>query len=409
LCAGLLAAVSVPAWSLDDRAPPTTDNNEVPSASIDTGSDAVLTPASQDSAATGTSGDPTTATTGAAVDPDPTSGSELPASARSNAPTGLALSDPMGKSTDADRIERLEQQLEALLTEIRSLRGGRGEYGRSMAMPAWRTAANRANSAPAFSPDGKLIAVVTEDGRIAVLEAGTGKEVRRIDLGAAASTQVLMFNPQGTILYACADDGSYVQYDVASGKQLSRSVAQRPVPNYGDDRSSVNQPVPGGTTAAPPAASPGAPLNDFTPTAHASTAANPFAAADAGASSSGGLAQSLAGAQIDLIRLATEYTEAAGEKKLAERQLSRIHGLERANAISEEQVVTAEVQFETAANKLALLRAIAEAAAEATKGELEFAERMADKGYASPANVTQLKAKLRIISLILDGGTGSSQ
>jgi hypothetical protein len=147
------------------------------------------------------------------------------------------------------------------------------------------------------------------------------------------------------------------------------------------------------------------PQSDFRQPGATRNGSSLFANAGTENSSLGGLAQSLAGAQIDLIRLATEFTEAAGEKKLAERQLSRIHGLERANAVSEEQVVTAEVQFETAANKLALLRAIAEAAAEATKGELEFAERMADKGYASSASVTQLKAKLRIISLILDGGT----
>jgi hypothetical protein len=270
----------------------------------------------------------------------------------------------------------------------------------------WPGLGKRAQSAPAFSPDGKLIAVVTDDGRIAVLEADTGKEVRRIDLGAPVSAETLTFNPQGSVLYVGTGDGTLVQYDVSSGKKLSTTELPRSGPADNPfSRSSASQPVPGSAAAPPPSSYSTAPRSDYNTPGESSSRSSLFAGADPNASSPAGLSQSLAGAEIDLIRLATEYTEAAGEKKLAERQLSRIHGLERANAVSEEQVVTAEVQFETAANKLALLRAIAEAAAEATKGELEFAERMADKGYASPANVTQLKAKLRIIGLILDGAS----
>ncbi len=375
LCAGLLATLSVPAWSLDDKAPPTADNSNYPFASSDISSDAALTPASSGAAATGTSGDPTTATAGAAVDSDPATGSGLQGGAR---------------------IERLERRLEALLDELRALRvSGR-------APPQ------------AFTSDGKLMAAVIEDGDIAILEAGTGKLVRRIDLGAPVPAQTLTFDHTGSVLILGSADGTVVQYDVATGKTLSmfrRSLTGTSRNLVGGISSPLDTaPAVPGTPAAP-STSPfsAAHRADSTPMGPAAAAPSPFDYADPNASSPAGLAQSLAGAQIDLIRLSTEYVEAVGAKKLAERHLSRMQGLDKADAIPEVQVVTAEVNYETASNKVALLRAIAEAAAEATKGELEFAERMAEKGYASSASVAQLKAKLRIISLILDGGTGTSQ
>ena len=393
--AGLIGAVllglaAAPAWSLDDEPVST-----APATAGDLGASTEGgTPAGTgDAPVSAPTGDPTApvpASPGAVVVPDG-------GTVTLTQPGASAGSPPM---TDAERIERLERQVQTLVHELRAIHGRHDARGGPATGMVWPGLGKRAQSAPAFSPDGKLIAVVTDDGRIAVLEAGTGKEVRRIDLGAPVSAEALMFNPQGSVLYVGSADGTISLFDVASGKKLSTTETQRSRPA---DNSLSRSPayVPGSAAAPPPAPYAAVPPTDDsvlgTPPARSSL----FTAADP-ASYPSGLAQSLAGAEIDLIRLSTEYVEAVGARKLAERHLSRLQGLDK--AIAEEQVVTAEVNYETESNKVALLRAIAEAAAEATKGELEFAERMADKGYASPANVTQLKAKLRIIGLILDGG-----
>ncbi|MFO1095138.1 MAG: hypothetical protein U0992_17800, partial [Planctomycetaceae bacterium] len=121
-----------------------------------------------------------------------------------------------------------------------------------------------------------------------------------------------------------------------------------------------------------------------------------------------GLSQSLGGTQVDLIRLATEISDAAGEMKLTAHKAHRMAALAEQNAVSEEQVLATKISYETASNKVALLRAIAEATKEATKEDLDFAQRMVEKGYATPSSVTQLKAKLQVLQLILKTGAGGS-
>lgn len=124
--------------------------------------------------------------------------------------------------------------------------------------------------------------------------------------------------------------------------------------------------------------------------------------------STAGLSQSLAGSQIDLIRLATEISDAAGEMKLTAHKAHRMAALAEQNAVSEEQVLATKISYETASNKVALLRAIAEATKEATKEDLDFAQRMVEKGYGTPSSVSQFKAKLRVLQMILSTGTDGS-
>jgi beta-lactamase regulating signal transducer with metallopeptidase domain len=402
-CAAILAMLCAPAWSLDETAPAS----------------------SGDSAAAGT----------ATVDADASAGDTSPKSAGSDDYVRPPRNQARGKSSgpsavnddagvvgtieaapqsDAERIQNLEKQLAALLAEVRALRGGGDDSGgRYKLWAVWRDMMNRASGAPAFSPDGKLIAVVTVDGDIALVETGTSQEVRRFKVGMPVAAQSLSFDPQSSWLFVRSADGKTVtHYDVATGKiQYQRTMTAasptKPAPEA-EPNSAFDPATRVPASAAAPVTGPGpgtlpaaGPVTLAGPAMLPTAAANPFARSESAGSSTGGLAQSLAGAEIDLIRLATEYSDAVGAKKLAARRLSRIQGLQQAKAVSDEEALTAEVSHETASNKVALLKAIAEAAAESTQSELEFAERMAEKGYASPAGVAQLKAKLRVIQLIV--------
>jgi hypothetical protein len=124
--------------------------------------------------------------------------------------------------------------------------------------------------------------------------------------------------------------------------------------------------------------------------------------------SSGGSSSSisLAGAQLDLVRLATDYIEAVGAEKKAKRHFEHVRTLPR-GAISESDVATAEVDFETASNKRNLLRAIAQSAADATAADLEHHKRLVAKGFASPSSEAQYSAKLTILKMILEGSATS--
>jgi outer membrane protein TolC len=109
----------------------------------------------------------------------------------------------------------------------------------------------------------------------------------------------------------------------------------------------------------------------------------------------------MAGEALDLVRLASEYTEATGSAKLAKRQLEIIRLNHERGSVSESELATAEVQLETASNKVRLLRGIAEAAADATSSELEYVRRMVEKGYMPASGEVQARARLRILQMIL--------
>jgi WD40 repeat protein len=76
-------------------------------------------------------------------------------------------------------------------------------------------------SCVALSPDGKILAVGTLDRVIRLLEAATGKELRRLNTGTIRAIR-LTFCPGGKSLTSVEDDGLIRCWDVATGKELHR-------------------------------------------------------------------------------------------------------------------------------------------------------------------------------------------
>jgi WD40 repeat protein len=71
-----------------------------------------------------------------------------------------------------------------------------------------------------LSPDGKVLAVALNSGELRLLEAATGKEVRRFQGGPV--TQSLRFSPDGKSLVSTGFDGTVRFHDVASGRQTQQ-------------------------------------------------------------------------------------------------------------------------------------------------------------------------------------------
>jgi hypothetical protein len=257
-------------------------------------------------------------------------------------------------------------------------------------------------SSPAYSPDGRLLAVVTGDDTISLLDAESGHEVRRITVEQGEKISSLAFSPSGNVL-AAKLDGALVQLDVATGKIMSTASTGRPgrLPAAANSDAGVSGSADDSTLG--PATS-----SRFGSRTRAGVS-DPLAAhADPNApAAAAALAQSFAGAQIDLIRLATEHTDAAGALKLAQRRLAGL--AEHRESVSGSELAAAEVNLETAGNKVRLLRAIAEAARDATKSELEHVARLREKGFASSSEEAQHRAKLAIIELILGSDETSKQ
>ena len=210
-----------------------------------------------------------------------------PANAADNLPVGLpappaqatdpATAAPIGApaiadSADSDRIKKLERRIEALMNEIQGLREARSRAaGRSTATPA--------SPLRALAPDGKVIAVISDDGQV-------------------------------------------------------------------------------------------------TSTAHG-------------------------GVQLDLVRLATEYSDALGNKKLAERLFELIQKAHSSGEATQKDAITAEINLVNARQKLGLLKTIAEAASAAAKAELSSAEKRHAVGQANESESAQARAKLEILMHIL--------
>jgi WD40 repeat protein len=82
--------------------------------------------------------------------------------------------------------------------------------------------------AVAISPDGQIIASCGADGDIALLDAATGAERRRLTGHSAAVEQVL-FSPDGDLLASLSGDGSLRVWDVRSGEQEHLFVYDDPL------------------------------------------------------------------------------------------------------------------------------------------------------------------------------------
>jgi WD40 repeat protein len=72
----------------------------------------------------------------------------------------------------------------------------------------------------AFSPDGRALVTGTEDGRQALWDVSTGKELRRFGPPTWGATAAL--SPDGKTLAVCRSDRPFALYDVAGGQERPR-------------------------------------------------------------------------------------------------------------------------------------------------------------------------------------------
>ncbi len=79
----------------------------------------------------------------------------------------------------------------------------------------------------AFSPDGKAIAAGSYDGPIFLLDAVTGKELRRFSAPGASRGATVGFSPDGNLLASADLFGEMALWDVATGKQVQTFGEQR--------------------------------------------------------------------------------------------------------------------------------------------------------------------------------------
>ncbi|MEX2121094.1 MAG: hypothetical protein WD847_15995 [Pirellulales bacterium] len=122
-------------------------------------------------------------------------------------------------------------------------------------------------------------------------------------------------------------------------------------------------------------------------------------------------------AQLDLIRLAEAYSDAMAEVEIAKARLAQVHETNDRNpdTLPATEVAIHEVRYLAAERKLKLLRAIASAALQAAKAELEAShdqhlstQRLAEKGFATQQQVraslarrTRIESTVKILELIV--------
>ncbi len=97
--------------------------------------------------------------------------------------------------------------------------------------------------------------------------------------------------------------------------------------------------------------------------------------------------------QVDLVALATSYTDAVANLSIAKRQSERLRELHKAATISAEEYEIAEIRLQAAERKVELLRGIAESALKVTKGELEVLKQWHLTG-ANPAGMGPLPIQI---------------
>jgi hypothetical protein len=343
LGACLLAVVALPAWSLDQSSP-TVDEP----ATTEVDRVAVAPPEAVDVA------EPAVAANPAA------SAADEPA-------------EPRTTSSDADRIARLEKQIDKLLEEVQILRRVRSP-----------STAGIAPSLRAVAPDGKMIAVISGVGQVTLLDVATGKELARTDIGQEGTVRSIAFSPDGKHIAVQSDASEVIMLDAATGKihRVTKQKTMTRKPRLADPESDAAQQrdpleMPTRTTTKLPMIA---------------TSARPAAAS---------MPSPFSGAQLDVVRLATEYSDARGNLEMAERVLEVTRSTQAAGQSTQKEMVIAEVQVKNAAQKFKLLREIAQAALQAAQDEhvLLGKRGMPDGEYRAEA--AQIEAKLRILKLIL--------
>jgi hypothetical protein len=419
--AGVLALLAVPGWMAAQEASVNKDPAVLPSQAANSAGvvPTVTSPVAQQPASTGVPaassapiGLPVAGANPQAVS---TPSGSLPAYGVQGARPGqTAVGDPNGVpafphekrsgQSDAgdptvDRISRLELQVQSLLSEIRAMRSEqRANASRPSSgyEPGNRVAETQdagdviPDNRRAVSPDGKSIAVIADDGTITLLDIATGKELRRLVFN---TFRAIDFTPDGKLLIARTTDRKMeLELDPFSGKVVR---ATRLTPGEG---ATATDSKPANTLPARASMSlaGNAPRMEQMQKSSADTGA-PIASGVSTAASQG------AGAtQLDLIKLATEYSDAVGNAKLAAGRLDLARRDQATGSGSAIDLLTAQVNLETASNKVRLLRAIAESAAEGVRVELEYVHKLVEKGFAPASQEAQGRAKLRILELILN-------
>lgn len=103
-------------------------------------------------------------------------------------------------------------------------------------------------------------------------------------------------------------------------------------------------------------------------------------------------------AQLDLVSLATSYSDAVGEVMIAEAQNNKTL------AETEEEHVRAvsKANLAKAQNKAALLREMAEIAANAARKDMVITNELRAKGNAAESDVMEIETRLKILEAILN-------
>jgi WD40 repeat protein len=88
-----------------------------------------------------------------------------------------------------------------------------------------------------FSPDEKILASCSRDGKIKIWEVSTGTELRTL-MGHTSPIKAVAFTPDGKLLASVSNDGTVRLWDVAKGTQIQSFIHRQP----GDIEDSVLPP-----------------------------------------------------------------------------------------------------------------------------------------------------------------------
>jgi WD40 repeat protein len=89
----------------------------------------------------------------------------------------------------------------------------------------WHGKLDDFNTSLAWSPDGKLLAVGSVSGQVAIYDAAQGKAVHLLEQAHADGCDAVAWRPDGQALATAGRDGKWKLWDVADGKVLAQHEA----------------------------------------------------------------------------------------------------------------------------------------------------------------------------------------